>query len=160
FTVRDPLTAVPSLYLHEMRHRLCDVPFTVWLDEILANPRRTSRLEHPLDNSFEQYRYASAIPQFRSPFVGRIEIFNFEDLTANLNKFATQLGSFIGFDVELITKLLESAPKNAAKSADWYRYQRLYMSMKNTFPSGLLDVPLMNRVKHIGRRVLDGAIDR
>jgi hypothetical protein len=55
---------------------------------------------------------------------------------------------------------LKSAPKNVAKSADWYRYQRLYMSVKNTFPRGLLDAPLINRVKHIGRRVLDGAIDR
>jgi hypothetical protein len=80
-------------------------------------------------------------------------------LTSNPIKFATQLGNFIGSDVELITKLLDSAPKNAAKSADWYRYQRFYMSMKNILPSGLLDAPLMSSAKHIGRRVLDRAID-
>jgi len=160
FTVRNPLTAVPSFYLHEMRDRSRDVSFTAWLDEILADPRRANRLEYPLEDSLEQYRYGSTIPQFCSAFNGRIGIFRFEDLTSNPIKFATQLGNFIGFDVELITKLLASAPKNTAKSADWYRYQRFYMSIKKILPSGLLDAPLMSRAKHIGRRVLDSAIDR
>ena len=160
FTVRDPLTALPSMYLHEMRDRLCDIPFTVWLDEVLADPRRTSRLEYPLEDSLEQYQYASAIPQFRSAFDGRMEILKFEDLTANPIKFACQLADFLSIDVKLITSLLKSAPKNAAKSADWYRYQRSYMKIKKIFPTGLLNVPLMNPVKQISRRVLDGAIDR
>jgi Sulfotransferase family len=153
-TVRNPVTALPSFYLQEMRRQLCDIPFNLWLDQALGNPRRADRI------SLEQYQYASTVRQFRTAFDGRIGIFRFEDLVSDPIAFATGLGNFIGVDAELITTRLKSAPKNVAKSAEWYRYQRAYMKVKKAVPSGLFHVPLMNNVKRSAKQALVGAIEQ
>jgi hypothetical protein len=135
-TVRDPQTALPSAYLHEMM-RFPDTErssFTKWLDDAISNPRRINR---PAE-SIEQYRYTLMHAQFQTAFNGRITILKYEDLATNPSVFAGALAGLIGGKAERIERLLRLPPKTATQSGAWYRYRRLVRKFRSVIPS--LDV--------------------
>ncbi len=148
-TVRDPQTALPSAYLHEMmRFPSSDTPFTEWLDDAIANPRRINRSAE----SLEQYRYASMLPQFQTAFDGKITILKYEDLVTSPSDFSRALGRLIGADTETIEHLLSLPPLNATRSTAWYGYRRLVNVLSKT---PFLDV----RSSSISRK-LNAAVER
>jgi hypothetical protein len=134
-TVRDPQTALPSAYLHEMmRFPDTESSFTKWLDDAISNPRRINR---PAE-SLEQYRYTLMHAQFQTAFNGRITILKYEDLVSNPSVFAVALAGLIGGEAETIERLLRLPPKNATQSGAWYRYRRLVRKFRSAAP--FLDV--------------------
>jgi hypothetical protein len=134
-TVRDPQTALPTAYLHEMvLFPDTESSFPKWLDDAISNPRRFNR---PAE-SLEQYRYASMHAQFQTAFNGRITILKYEDLVSNPLIFAGALAGLIGGEAGAIESLLRLPPKNATQSGAWYRYRRLVSIFRSAAPS--LDV--------------------
>jgi Sulfotransferase family len=130
-TVRDPMTALPSAYLHEvMRFPDVESSFSKWLDDAITNPRRVNRPPE----SLEQYRYAFMLRQFRTIFDGRITILQYEELLENPSAFSRALGRLIGSDVDEIKALLALPPKNATSSELFYLYRRFVNKFRTVFP--------------------------
>lgn len=121
-TVRDPQTAIPSQYLWEIA-QISETrrPFSKWLDDAIANPRRIGRI----GESLEHYRYASMLRELQSVFHGRITILKYEDMIANSADFARSLGQLLGIESEAITCLLRLPAQNATRSGTWYSYRRV-----------------------------------
>jgi hypothetical protein len=120
-TVRDPKTALPSAYLHEvMRFPDVESTFAEWLDNAIANPRRIGR---PAE-SLEQYRYTSMLRQFRTVFDDRMTILRYEELLENPSAFSHRLAQLIGSDANKIGALLALPPKNATSGELFYLYRR------------------------------------
>jgi hypothetical protein len=133
-TVRDPQTALPSAYMHEIlrfpRSYLC---FSKWLDDAIANPRR---INHPAE-SLEQYRYALMLKQFHAVFE-KVTILGYEDLVATPSAFSASLARLLGADPKRIEGLLALPPKNPTRSELFYRYRRLANKFRSLVP--LLDL--------------------
>lgn len=148
-TVRDPQTALRSAYMYEILrfpdNYLC---FSKWLDDAIANPRRTNR---PAE-SLEQYRYALMLKQFKAVFE-KITILRYEDLVANPAGFSAALARLVGADPEEIEGFLASPPKNPTRNELFYRYRGLVNKFRSLMP--FLDLSSFS----IARR-LDAAIEK
>ena len=128
--VRDPQTALHSVYLHEMAclpdSHLC---FPEWLDEAIANPRRINRRAE----SLEQYRYAFMLDQFRAVFE-KITVLRYEDLVDSPSGFSHALSTLLGVNPKGIEDLLAKPPKNPTRSPLFYHYRRLVHKVRSHAP--------------------------
>ena len=131
-TVRDPQTALPSAYLHEIiRFPDIEPSFSKWLDGAIANRRRTNRPA----KSLEQYHYASMLRQFQTVFDSRITILEYEDLVGNRSAFSQAVARLIGGDADRIEALLDLPPKNATRSELFYLYRRFVNKLRSVAPT-------------------------
>lgn len=151
FTVRSQTTALPSLYLHEMR-TIEHVEFSEWLANALAEPKRKS---HP-EGSLEQYLYHSMIEEFRAEFDGRIGILLFENLSADLPLYSRQLADFLDMEFDTVAKLIAGPSRNVAKTKAWYRFRRFYEKARTSASAlRLVDkTPAVQWIKHRVSNVL------
>lgn len=154
-TVRNPLTALPSAYLHEvMRFSDASASFSEWLDDVISNPRRIKRQAE----SLEQYRYTLMLDQFRTIFDGKISVLRYEDLLADVSAFSHSLALIIGNNAGAIEKLLRLSPHNSTASRRWYRYRRVVQKLGGVGPfQHLRSVALATRLNEtLGRWAAKG----
>jgi hypothetical protein len=134
-TIRNQFSALPSLYLHEMRTSPQHIEFSKWLDLALADPAAANRP----GESIEQFRYNSLRGSFASVFGSEVRTFLYEDFVSDRASYAQRMGEFLGADAATIERLLGSAPQNTAKSRAWHRYRRWYSHIKSVLPFGLTE---------------------
>ena len=129
-TVRDPQTALPSAYFHEiLRFPDTNVCFSEWLDDAIANPRRVNHRAESLD----QYRYGSMLREFQTVFEN-ITILRYEDLVANPSSFSATLARQLGTAPKTIESLLALPAKNPTRSELFYRYRGLAKKFVSLVP--------------------------
>ncbi|HET7848216.1 MAG TPA: hypothetical protein VFL51_04040, partial [Pseudolabrys sp.] len=75
-SIRSQFTALPSLYLHEMRTSAEPIAFSDWLHHALADPSARDRS----GETIAQFRYDNLFAAFSRVFAGRVHVLLYEDL--------------------------------------------------------------------------------
>ena len=109
-TIRNQLTALPSLYRHLSRTGSITVSsFDLWLEEVMISKRLKGHADHGL---IRQYRYDELVSLYCEIFPdGHLGVFLYEDLVKNINAFCRDLSNFTCLEYGEMCYLLNCADK-------------------------------------------------